>query len=93
MVLFSGFLYDTATLPGYLSWLPKVSIVNYGFAALVSLQQELLPVNVRPMALRFTNVEPAELKENLVTLVGMTGVFYVLTYMFLALRLRTATRA
>jgi len=93
MVLFSGFLYDTATLPGYLAWLPKVSIVNYGFAALVSLQQELLPVKVRPMALRFTNVEPAELKENLATLVGMTGVFYVLTYMFLALRLRTATRA
>jgi hypothetical protein len=35
MVLFSGFLYDTATLPPYLAWLPKASIVNYGFSALV----------------------------------------------------------
>jgi len=93
MVLFSGFLYDTATLPGYLAWLPRVSIVNYGFAALVSLQKELLPVEIRPMALRFTNVDPEELERNLMTLVGMTGTFYVLTYVFLALRLRTATRA
>lgn len=36
MVLFSGFLYDTAALPQYLAWLPKVSIVNYGFSAMVS---------------------------------------------------------
>ena len=35
MVLFSGFLYDTAALPPYLAWLPKVSIVNYGFSAMV----------------------------------------------------------
>lgn len=35
MVLFSGFLYDTATLPPYLAWLPRVSIVSYAFSSLV----------------------------------------------------------
>ena len=93
MVLFSGFLYDTATLPFYLAWLPKVSIINYGFAALVTLQQGLLPPEVRPAALRFTNVDPEALVSNLLTLAAMTVFFYLLTYVFLALRLRMATRA
>jgi hypothetical protein len=93
MVLFSGFLYDTATLPSYLAWLPKISIVNYGFAALMTLQQSLLPAELRGVALKFVNVDPEALGANLLMLTGMTVVFYALTYMFLTLRLRTAMRA
>ncbi|EKU20573.1 atp-binding cassette subfamily member group wbc protein 2, partial [Nannochloropsis gaditana CCMP526] len=93
MVLFSGFLYDTATLPSYLAWLPKISIVNYGFAALITLQQSLLPAELRGVALKFVNVDPEALGANLLMLTGMTVIFYALTYMFLTLRLRTAMRA
>lgn len=131
MVLFSGFLYDTATLPPYLAWLPKVSIVNYGFSAMVraptstpsphphptahpspslflplrllvflhyttpqvTLQQGLLPADVRPAVLRFTNVDPTALGQSILVLLAMTVAFYVVAYVSLALRLRAAKRA
>lgn len=35
MILFSGLLYDRNLVPMWLRWLEKVSIVNYGFAALI----------------------------------------------------------
>lgn len=93
MVLFSGFLYDTAHLPSYLAWLPKVSIVNYGFASLVTLQQDLLPEASRPLVMRFANVDPGELVGNVWVLGSMTFLFYTLTFACLAVRLRMAKRA
>lgn len=35
MILFSGLLYDRQLVPLWLKWLEYVSIVNYGFAALI----------------------------------------------------------
>lgn len=36
MILFSGLLYDTQTVPRYLSWLQEVSVLRYGFAGVLS---------------------------------------------------------
>jgi hypothetical protein len=38
MIMFSGILYERGSLPLYLSWMENLSIVNYGFAALMSMQ-------------------------------------------------------
>jgi hypothetical protein len=38
MIMFSGILYERGSLPMYLSWLENLSIVNYGFSALLSMQ-------------------------------------------------------
>lgn len=38
MVMFSGMLYQRSSLPPLLSWCESLSIVNYGFSALLGLQ-------------------------------------------------------
>ena len=90
MVLFSGLLYDTASLPSYLAWAPKVSIVNYGFSSMVTLQQDLLPESMRSSALGFTNVNPDDLIPNVLILSMMTLVMYFIAYCNLSVRLRFA---
>jgi ABC-type multidrug transport system permease subunit len=38
MIMFSGILYERGSLPWYFSWLENLSVVNYGFSALMSMQ-------------------------------------------------------
>jgi hypothetical protein len=59
----------------------------------VTIQQKLLPPDVRPAVLRFTNVDPDALPESILVLTAMTVGFYVVAYASLALRLRAAKRA
>lgn len=35
MILFSGLLYQRGTVPSWLAWIESVSIVNYGFSAML----------------------------------------------------------
>jgi hypothetical protein len=42
MIMFSGLLYQRDSVPSYLAWLEKISIVNYTFSALLVEQVRLL---------------------------------------------------
>jgi hypothetical protein len=35
MIMFSGLLYKRESVPPYLAWMEKISIVNYSFSALL----------------------------------------------------------
>lgn len=59
----------------------------------MTLQQGLLPPDVRPAVLRFTNVDPDALGQSVLVLLAMTVAFYAVAYASLALRLRAAKRA
>lgn len=59
----------------------------------MTLQQTLLPADVRPAVLRFTNVDPDGLGQSVMVLLAMTLAFYAVAYTSLALRLRAARRA
>lgn len=50
MILFSGLLYQRGTVPSWLAWIESVSIVNYGFSAM--LIQQVLPILLDPSSFR-----------------------------------------
>lgn len=58
MILFSGVLYDQASIPRSLAWLSSFSIVNHGFELLLALQAPALPEGQAAPALAFVGVDP-----------------------------------
>lgn len=58
MILFSGVLYDQASIPRALAWLSSFSIVNHGFELLLALQAPALPEGQAAPALAFVGVDP-----------------------------------
>ncbi len=46
MILFSGMLYERSSVPRGLRWIQSLSVMNYGFAALVLNQIECVPCDL-----------------------------------------------
>lgn len=57
MILFSGVLYDQASIPRGLAWMSSFSIVNHGFELLLALQAPALPPGQADQALAFVGVD------------------------------------
>lgn len=86
MILFSGLLYQRDTVPSWLSWIQSVSIVNYGFSAIVIQQVPVLPPNVGKMVLQFLSIDSSLYKFDIAMLAVLTVVFQAATYVVLKTR-------
>lgn len=47
MMVFAGVLYQRSAVPAYLTWMHDISIINFGFMALIGSQAHILPPVVR----------------------------------------------
>ena len=90
MIMFSGLLIQRDSVPVYLAWMEKISIVNYAFDALMSQQMHILPRGQPEQVQKFIQFDPADIGKNVALLWMLTAVFQFLTYVNLAVRLRVS---
>jgi len=88
MILFSGLLYQRDSVPPYLSWIQYVSLVNYGFSALLGLQIKILPQASQDLIKKFVGVDSSNVSFDAIMLAVLSVVFYFLVYCNLKMRLR-----
>ena len=88
MIMFSGLLIQRDSVPVWLAWIEKISIVNYAFDTLMSQQMHILPRGQAEQVQRFIQFDPTQMGRNVALLWVLTAVFQVLTYVNLAVRLR-----
>jgi ABC-type multidrug transport system permease subunit len=61
MIMFSGILYERQSVPVWLAWLERISLVNYAFGSLLAQQIHILPQSWAKYLLLFTQVRPHRL--------------------------------
>jgi hypothetical protein len=89
--MFSGVLYQKSTVPAWLSWIHHISIVNYAFSAMMSLQIHILPANQQAVLADFIDLNHNSAGSNVAYLWCMIAVLQFLTYCSLSWRIRKAT--
>jgi hypothetical protein len=90
MIMFSGLLIERDSVPVWLAWIEKISIVNYAFDALMSQQMYILPKGQPEQVQKFIQFDPDQMGRNVGLLWVLTVVFQLLTYVNLAVRLRVS---
>ncbi|GAB5037684.1 abc subfamily abcg [Nannochloropsis oceanica] len=90
MVMFSGVLYERASVPSSLSWMSSISIINHGFALMLSLEAPALPPGEPAIALGFAGIDdsPEALRSHFLALVLILAASYIITYLGLTVRAR-----
>jgi hypothetical protein len=90
MIMFSGLLIERDSVPVWLAWIEKISVVNYAFDALMSQQMYILPEGQPEQVQKFIQFDPDQMGRNVGLLWVLTVVFQVFTYVNLAVRLRVS---
>lgn len=92
MILFSGMLYERASVPLFLQWIQHISVINYGFAALVI--NECNSIGDGPMrwlVLHFLQIDLDMYGQCILALLGLAFGYRFLSYLVLKVRMRYAT--
>ena len=90
MIMFSGLLIERSSVPVWLAWIEKISIVNYAFDTLMSQQMHILPLGQPEQVQAFIQFDPNQMGMNVVLLWVLTVVFQIFTYTNLVVRLRVS---
>lgn len=90
MIMFSGLLIERSSVPVWLAWIEKISIVNYAFDTLMSQQMHILPVGQPEQVQKFIQFDPNQMGRNVMLLWVLTVVFQIFTYTNLVIRLRVS---
>jgi len=90
MIMFSGLLIERSSVPVWLAWIEKISIVNYAFDTLMSQQMHILPPGQPEQVQAFIQFDPNRMGMNVVLLWVLTVVFQIFTYANLVVRLRVS---
>ena len=90
MIMFSGLLYERSSVPPWLGWIEKVSLVEYCFDSLLAQQMHILPDNQPEFLQRFIQFDPSKMGWNVLILWVMNACFQFLTYLNLSMRLRVS---
>ncbi len=92
MILFSGMLYERASVPMFLQWIQHISVINYGFAALVI--NECNSIGDGPMrwlVLHFLQIDLDMYTQCILALLALAFGYRFMSYMVLKTRMRYAT--
>ncbi len=90
MVMFSGLLYERSSVPPWLAWIEKVSLVNYANNSLLSQQLQILPKPQADALAGFIGLDRGAIWRDVGILWVMNVALQVLTYASLSLRAGTA---
>ena len=92
MILFSGMLYERASVPMYLRWIQHISVINYGFAALVINECNSLGDGpMRWLVLHFLQIDLDMFNSCIGWLFGLAIGYRFASYVVLKFRIRYAT--
>lgn len=90
MVMFCGILYERSSVPRWLGWIEKVSLVNYANNALLSQQLQILPKQQADALAGFIGLNKAAIWRDVGWLWVMNVALQLLTYASLSVRAGTA---
>ena len=73
MIMFSGLLIQRDSVPVWLAWIEKISIVKYAFDTLMSQQMHILPRGQAEQVQRFIQFDPTQMGRNVALLWVLTA--------------------
>lgn len=90
MVMFCGILYERSSVPRWLAWIEKISLVNYANNALLSQQLQILPKQQADALAGFIGLDRGAIWRDVGILWVMNVALQVMTYASLSLRAGTS---